>query len=582
MKISNIDSRNGRFSSSFIVLSLLLVGLVFVPLIGCKNKNIDKMPDTANARVEQMTSHIPASTDVVFIAGDLTKTRVELNNLHNRVGQLLPVARLIQQQVQNDLGINILNEEGWTQAGINAKGGFSVAILQNRPVLLTYVEDRQAFESSVIERARKTLKIEAPVQSEQISGQTVKFASQSPGLDIAWFYNGKLAVIALPAFKNTDALDNGTALVVASQLLGLDKKSSVQSSESYQRFHKALGNESTISAYFNTDALLKSKALENSQKELRDGAAAALEWGKNNTRGFGLALATKSDQIQLKFFLDPTEEFAKAAAKATTQAAKSNWENFATENTLIGMRSSVDFQQLWKGYLDSLSDQQRRSLQRELQMAGKDYGIDIEADVFAGLTGNSALFFYGVDLGTLMSAQQDDFFQLIRAFGLITAVQLNNKNNLEGLIQKVNTAAQGILGLRHLVNEDGEPDKSIKVLEVKNLATTPGRVYIKDDLVAFASGAFDETSVAQYFDGSRKEAKLKDVQTLDLGKRFATEKDFNGLYVNFIRAADHLGSAIPMPIVKQTLSQMEELLIDVTVNDKGIFTTVTLDLAPTP
>lgn len=579
MKPSTTTSKYGR---RFAVLSLLLAGLVFVPVLGCKGKTVDKMPETASARLEQMTSQIPASAEFVVQVKDLPQARQDLNNLHNRVGQVMPVARLIQQQIQNDFGVNVLSEEGWSQVGINPAGGFTVAMLQNRPIFLTYVEDRQAFEASVLERTRKTLKIEAPVQAEQVAGQTIKFSSQSPGLDIAWFYKGKLAVVALPPITNTDALKNGTALVVATQLLNLEKKNSVQPTAAYQRFQKALGNDASISAYFNTEALLTSQAFENSQKNLRDGAAAAAEWSKANARGFGMALATKTNQAELKFFLDPTEELAKSAAKATKSSAKVNWESFATDKTLLGLRSSVDFQQLWKGYLESLSDQQRRSLQRDLQLAGKDYGIDIEADIFAGLTGNAALFFYGVDMAALMTGAQDDYFQLVRAFGLIAAVQLNKDNKFEGLVQKVNTAAQGLLGLRHPTGEDGAPNQSIQVLEVKNLASTPGSVYIKNDLVAFATSAFDESSVAQYLEGTRKDAKLHDTANLDLGKRFATEKDFNGLYINFVRAADHLGSAVPMPIVRQTLSQVEELLVSFTVDDKGLFATVTLDLTPAP
>ncbi|MBA2664087.1 MAG: DUF3352 domain-containing protein [Bradymonadaceae bacterium] len=577
-------AKNAGYARRVGLLTLLVAGLLLGPAIGCGgcSESKDSVPTSKAARVEQMTSRLPASTDMVVIAGDLVETRQTLNDLHSRVGQVLPVAQLIQQQIQSEIGVNILSAESWQQAGIAPNSGLVLGILNNRPILLTYVDDRQAFEATIVERTKKTLRIEAPIKSEEIAGQTIKSASQTAGRDMAWFYDGKLAIVALPAIETKDAMEGGSAIVVASQLASLKKADSLQPTAGFQKFYKALGADYPVSAYVNAERFLNSTSMADSQKDMRAGASAFVNWSKQNARGVGLGLKAETNQAKLRAFIDPSDEITKSALAARKAPSSINWESFATDKTLLGIRSSANFQQLWKGYLASLPDAQRRSLQRDLQHMGKDFGIDIESDVFSGLTGNAVFFFYGVDLGALMGGMQDDVFQAIRAFGAVASVQLNDQATLEALVQKLNTAGKGMLGLRYLADESGEPVESIQVLELKNMESTPGSFYAKDDRLTFATAAFSEWSVQQYLTDSRTDAKLSSAANLDLGKRFASHEGFHGIYINFVRAADHLGSAVPIPMVQQTLNQLEELLIEVEVENEGIFTTVTLDLMPAP
>src|SRR5690606_7125467 len=156
---------------------------------------------------EQMTGYLPATTEVAFVAGDLGQARGALTNLHERVGKVVPAVHVIQQEIQSEFGVNSISAESWQQAGINPGGGIVVGFTQNRPILLTYVEDRAAFETTFVDRAKKAFNIDQPVKTEQVDGHQVKLLSQTPARDLGWLYDGKVAIVALPAVDTEGAME---------------------------------------------------------------------------------------------------------------------------------------------------------------------------------------------------------------------------------------------------------------------------------------------------------------------------------------------------------------------------------------
>ncbi|MFU8807133.1 MAG: hypothetical protein ACNA8W_25215, partial [Bradymonadaceae bacterium] len=485
-----------------------------------------------------------------------------------------------QEQIQSEVGINILSEQSWQQAGVAPRGGLVLASVQGRPVLLTYVDDRQNFEKNFIDRLKRTFNIEAPTRSEEHEGRQFKLAGTKPSQDLAWFYDGKLAVVTMPAYDTVEGLISGTALVVAGEVARTKKAESLQKNADFQRFYGAMGKDQPVSIYVNPKTYLNSPQFTQSQGQLRDPVSLFADWSRENAQGLGFGLKTEESQVRLQVLAITDDTLRDRAKKAMGGASAMKWDHLATSNTFAGARMSLDFQTFWDLYLENIPQEDRQLFRRQLKQMGASYEIDVEEDIIAGISGNIGVFFYGVHVPTIMRAMQGgDIFDILKGAGLIVSLQFKDPKKLEALVEKMNAAGQGLFALRSLVDADKNAVESIRVLEVKNVQTTPGAVYIKGDTLTFASAALAEASVHQYLMGTREEPKITDVEALDLGARFASDERFNGLYVNFIRARSNIGNAIPLPSVQQVLSQLEELLVEFEITDDGFLGAATLDMA---
>ena len=95
--------------------------------------------------------------------------------------------------------------------------------------------------------------------------------------------------------------------------------------------------------------------------------------------------------------------------------------------------------------------------------------------------------------------------------------------------------------------------------------------------MAFATMAFGDSAIVQYFSGKRADKKLGDIEGLDLGKEFSATDVFNGIYFNAIRAQDNLGGLMSMAGGDQLLKTVEEAQIKIDVDDAGIYGEITID-----
>lgn len=576
-------SASGRFktkSSWTLALAALLFLTISTGCSNCRSGDSQAMPTTSAARAEHLTSQLPANTEMAIFAPDLAQMQTTLNQANDRLEGVWPMVSLMQKQVQSELGINILSEQSWQQAGIATKGGFILASVQNRPVVLTYVDDRQAFEKMFIDRLKRTFNIEAPTRNEEQDGRQFKLAGTVPSQDIAWYYEGKLVVVAMPAFEFVEGMAGGTALNVASNISRTKKGESLNKNEDYQRFYKALGKDHPLSVFINTRTYLNSPGFAKAQNQLTAPFALLADWSKDKGQGLGIGFKTQDAQIRVQVLAMTDEKIRAEAKKAYDGAAKISWEHLATENTFAGLRLSVDFPAAWALYLENMPEQERQLMRRELKQIGASFDLDVEEDILMAISGNAALFFYGAHVPTLMRAMQGDPLDVLQGLGLVFSIQFKDTDKLEALLAKLTAAGQGLVGVRPLIGADKKPVDSIRVVELKNLQTTPGSLYIKGDTLTFASSALDENSVHQYLTGTRKEQSIKDVEVLDLGKRFATGDKVNGFYVNFVRARNNIGTAIPLPSVQQILGQLEELFIEGQITNEGFLATFTLDMTP--
>ncbi len=556
-------------------MSLLLALFLFSAVAcdgGCGKKEA-KIPETPVERVEQMASHLPTNTELAVFVGDIDASRKSLNTLKDKLGQQ-GLVDTVKTQFRNDFGIDPLSEESWKNAGVAPKSGFTVGYVRSRVVFMTYVENRQKFEKVLTEKTKKAFGIEAVVKSEKQGKIDMKVLSQDPARQIAWLYKGKLAIVVLPATSGQGALMEGSARQVLATASETTKETGIPSTAGWADFTKRLAKNYPITAYLNSQAYL---ARDEVKKEIAEDPtlATSADWANKNVKYVGAGFRVEGAEARLDVFGATSKEFVESAKKVQTVAKAYDWTGFATEHTLLGLRVSVDPKAGWKLAMDNLPEDERRGIQRRLQIMGEQYALDIEKDVINKLSGNIGLFFYGVAGNPLQLMQADPGLIASKA-GLLIAIPFDSAESLNAVVQKV-MGPLGQMITSRPAKIDGEDDPTMTVIEL-TMPTAPGRFYVSGENLIFATTAFGDSAIKKYLDKQRPEKSLAEVDDLNLGKEFTKEANFNGIYFNSKRAMDNLGTVIAFSGLGEVLAQTEEAALTFGVEDGGLAASLRVDL----
>lgn len=564
------------------LLAAMLVVLAMAST-GC-GKGRGAIPETAQGRIEQMAGVLPSNTEALVVAGDLGNMSKTLASAQESFGGIYPIVYVAQKQLEHELGVNVLDGASWKKAGLATPGGFTLAVTDNRPVLVAYVEDRALFDKAFSEGMKKAYSLEGTIKSQEVGDLSVKVMGTDAKNQVAWAYDGKMVLAALPAMSD-DAPNTPSVTNLLARISATKAESSLAKGAPFQKFVQALAKDHGLAAFVNSKDALTDQQLANVNKDMGAEAGMVLDWARKNGDAFGLGLGAKDNRISLRTFMAADAKLVATALEAKKSFAVADWSSFGTEKTMIGARMSLDFAKVWELYLGSLPEEQRRALRRELQRTGENFGLDIEKDVLGRLSGNAALFFYGVDVLKLLGlgGAEDILGQLpviAQAAGLMVAVEFKSAEELEKLTAQLVEIGQGLVASRPLVNGAGEEVKDVRVLELRNMQESPGAIYVRGKLLIFATSAFSENSVHQYLSGTRQDKKLGDVAALDLGKRALGKDAFNGLYINGVRANDNIGSVVPIPMVRKLMGQIEEISLEGDVTEHGLIGALHLDLTP--
>jgi hypothetical protein len=568
----------GHARLALLSLSLMLVASVGCDALGCGGGGV---PGSSSDRVEDMAEHLPQKTQMSFVVGDLEGMRNSLETARDTIGDAVPTD-LIQEQAKNELGIDVFDAESWKKSGIAENGGLTLSVYNKRPVLVTYVADQQKFEKSFSDQLKKSMGLEGTAKSEKVEGTDVKSLG-SEDQTVAWAYDGKLVVAVFPVSEDLAEMDTdgdaAGAKEAAAALIGLDSEKSLASVASYKKFNKALASEQSMAVYVNANEALtdeRMKALEASRDAVTQMAA---PWIKENVDAFGLSMHVEGNKMKFRTWADLPEKVAKRAQEIMTPPTEGPIENFATANTMMGLRTSVDMPKLWAFYKETLPKEQREQMMTELEGASKQMGLDIEKDIINQMTGNLGVLFYGIDSKVLADAggniMRAVMMQPTKLLAIMVPVQFKDKASLEKIIAALNETSGG-MATRSKVKGD------VEVMKMKNVTQPRGQVFLQDNLFVYATNAFSDDSVYQYITGNREEPNLTKADKLDLGKEFAAGDKYNGLYVNFVRAQDQLGDVLAkqQPQALKFLKKAEEAALTTSVDSNGAYLDLTIDLTP--
>ncbi len=525
---------------------------------------------------------LPASAKMVIMIPDLSEMRDSVDITLERVSAFQPQIRMFEQQIAREMGIRITDEESWKNSGITPDGSLMVAVVGNRPVVATFVDDREAFESRFIERMRQFTRTDSPVRNETIGGRSFKVSGDQAGSDIAWFYDGNMVVLAMPPFDAFGVFEEGTATNILSNVAAAAGDGSLANDESFQTYRKGMGDRYPVSVYFSGEYLRdvgegQAQAAGNEIAQF----LAAFDAGDG---GAGVGVRANETRLELRSLFVGDEDLIAAAEAAFISDHDVDFSGFLTKNTLLAVRSSFDLEKAYDFYMEQLPDEDRRALRRSLSRTGQAYQIDIEEDVIKAFSGHGVLAFYGVagDM-TRMAAMLggggsvgDTIRTVLANAGLVLSTHFADQEKFDNLMAKVTEIGGDDLNQRALVYEGSEVD-DVEVLEPRMLNLFPARMFVRGDTLTVAAAGIGENAAYQYLTGDRPEGLLSDSDDFPLGKMFAEADAYNGLYLNFERLRWQIRRVPMVSGFANQLNMFHELLATTGVDEHGIYGSLIVD-----
>lgn len=581
-------------SSWHLLLIVALVGLVGCQRLGCGQQTAGpsgEIPDSADQRLDQLSGQIPATTEVSAIIDDTAAVRDTIEQARANSGGNLPVLNEMEKNFSNQTGIQMFDEQSWTDAGLAADGGAALTSMTGRPVMLVYVDDRDAFEKHFTKQAKSSLDVSGSAKSETVGGASIKVIGDKDNQRIAWGYTGKLAAITIPPNEDARENDTPTATDALDTILNLTAKNSLRQTTGFEKFRKAIAEKHNFMIYADSDAAIDEGLLSGAAKRFASASGSETDQLKRQFDGVGLVFSLDNNRVGGRMWVGMNEKTAADIQSMYTQGPEVDWSNLGTEHTLLAGRLSTKWSAFWKNYLEGLSDSARRDLENQIKRVGQAVGIDANKDFIDNLSGQMALFIYGVT-PTFNAAQfSQNPLGAIDQIGAILALQVDSHGKLRNTVQTIADQAGGFVNLETVGDAEVGSAEAVHVVSFRKPDETSGmaamllknpppiRIYAYKHQLAIATNAIDPQPMANYLKGERDEAPLTDADRLDMGGSFVSDNQMTGLYINFVRIQNHLMTKLP-PIrqVQQSLKALEEVMINFEPKDQGAFINVSVDL----
>ncbi len=559
---------------STVYASGILVALGAFALTGCDK---DKMPDTAEARVQDMAEHLPKSSEGAIFVGDVSEMRTTMNLVKGSVGDVVPQMEATQKQLTDQVGFDPLDENAYKQAGVYPNSGAAVAFVENRSAMMVYVKERQKFDAALTAQAKKAFEIDSAPKSEKKGELTIKVLGTEPSKQIAWTHAGKLAIIAAPVVESEVEGEIKPVADFIASLANTKKAESVATTEQFKTFSKAVDASYALGAYINVKALIANPTYQAKREEL-----AKSEQEKNSLKEFeeigevlALGVTSEGTEVRIDAFFGADDKTNKLVMKHGPSEATSPFDGFATEAILLGLRTSLKPGITWTSYKESLGEQRLNAVKQQMASTEQQLGIDIEKDIIANLTGNAGLFFYGINIGAAMGAAQNPMAAL-KALNLAVGVQFKDDKAMMEVANKiVAKAAEANPDVKmRAVVVDGK-----EVAEIRVVAPDPSmKFFFGKDLMVFGTQDLTEQAGYEYIMGKSSEAKLSEGKT-DIGKSFGAPKPYNGLYVNVDKLNTIVSALAPPnnPAVK-VLKKIDAASLTFDASEIGMTTSLRFNL----
>ena len=570
--------QNGLFCFSFtfkrvalMTFRLLLLSLVISFSLACKNGQ-SQMPKDPLERTDVFASHLPSDAESLLVIPEIKVFREKAKKVKSNLGDSGMVDQ-VQKQFQKSFGIDLLDDQSWSKAGLSADSSLGLAMYRDRPMVYMYVENRQKFEQTIIARMEAAFQFKGSTKTTKVGDYQVKYLSDDPAKQIAWLYDGKLVMIAMPSLSKTGALESGGAALVLTDARAVKPEASYKSLKMFPKFKERFVSKFPLVALLPVENYLKNADVQKRIKERPNGKRAE-EMIRKYAEYFVAAVDVKGQRISANLFVAGNDQFNTLVKVLTKMEAEGKWDTLVTEKTGLGIRLSVDPMGVYGFAQAAMGEGDVRRFKRKMGKAGDSLGIDIEKDVLTALTGQAGIFFYGI-AGSPMALASGDPETIANKVGLMISLSFKSKVALDSLVNKIIQNPGWTVD--DVKSESGEILDGLKSIGLP--VPAPVRILVYQERLVIAAPALGEQTIYDYLAGKReKDKKIGDVEGFDLGKEFATAKSFNGIYANLHRLKVNPGQILSMVGAGFLIESFQELQLQVAPDDIGLKISFTADM----
>ena len=566
------------------LMALLLVAL-FVLQTGCDGCRED-VDDDAQERIDALSTFVPATTDAAIIVPEIGAFPQTVDHLFKRLEHFNPQARAPESALRQNLGLHLSDPESWDQAGFDLDGSLMISMVGSRPVLTAHIDDSNAFETYIVGRLRQMFDTQTSIERQDYGDRRFRTSGTGPSDDMAWFIDGHTVVLVMPPADTLDVFATGSAASVATELGGVDEDNALRTSPAFQDFRRGIDTDYPISFFVDVNRYLERDIDESDSlgmSGLNDLIRSAAQWSQDNAGGAGFGLKTDAETIQFRGYAAGDEEILAQAAEAYQAEADLDWAHFLTDQTTLATRTSFDLSSTVETYLESLPDDHRRNIQREMTEMGRDLDMDFDDDILGAFSGHTQFIFYGFGEGisrvatALMGGQIERGIQNgLAATRLALNVHFDDIDKVEALL---GVAEEHVAGLYHHRNSaTAEDDDNGDEDNGDDAQSTPIHSKIHGNTFSLFTAAIDADMADDLIAGESGATPLADSDH-PLGQRFATDDALNGLYLNFSNLRSNMRNIPLLAGYTSTIDALHELMITAEVEDHGIYLDATLQFS---
>ena len=543
--------------------SALLLGLIVLTSASGCDKNKGAIPATAEGRITQMATHLPASTEAALFVGDLGELRVAMNHL-GALGEAIPELTATQKQIEAQIGFDPLDANAWKQAGVPDNSAITAAFVNNRTVVMVYVEDRQKFDTTLTQKLQRSLDVSEAPKSKAIGDRQIKVLGEGDS-QVAWLHDGKLAILASNVLNERFTVgDQSAAPEFLATLAATELEQSASKNPQFLQFTKGMTADYAVSAYANIQMILKNESFRKQIEEEQDPSTlTVLKRLEKEAQVAALGLKKEANTFTVTAFYGADEETNKELRQLGVPTAKSPLGPFAHDKLMIGARTALDMEKLWAYYLKNTPEAQRAQIEQTVQDVGQAAQIDLLQDLINKLSGNIGVYLYGFDAGKIM--QDSSPANIIANLDGALVMQFKDGAALDALLGKFDTALPS-----DIVTEQG-----VRTLAMPNGL---GNLYAKGDLLVYGTQVMRRADALSFIQGTSSRSPLSGL----LGEQFSSTAPYGGVYVNVDKLSAILGLLLMGSPVGDALNQIKELALTTEANEAGISLNLRLTITPPP
>lgn len=477
----------------------------------------------------------------------------------------------LNEEFEENIGLAFDDPDAWEERGVKRDGRLIGGLVGEEFAFCLPVSDEEKFDEFMddefaLEMARTSDELERD-EDRDIDGHTIRVAPfehetwdfDSGGLvdvdyEFVWGFVDDVACFL------EDEVDNNPAEGLA-QILEGPEGDTLNDNPHFEAFRDEVLADSFFSLYFQPDwegagglnPLLGSAGDEDAE-ELNDAISA-----------LGMGLYYGDDKLRFRSWSAVGDDDLEWIEEASSSEHSVDWENFVTENTKAGLRTSFQPAMTWEQMQSTLDDEileEVEELFSEIR-EGTDGAFDVEDDFIDNWSGQFGIFVYEAGDAEDMAFGGPD---LENEFELLAVMQFVDDDELDALLEEMESVVEDAFFVsierRALEESDGSEADDIDVIELVGGV----KMYRADDLLVIASDAIGESGVASYIRGERSEAPLADADTA-LGAPFSSEEHFNGFYLTG-EGAGFIMDMMGLPLDLET-DQAPEVLATTVVTDSG-------------